>query len=47
MTPVSTFFRNLEAKRCCACGCVLTEQAESYMTECFECAAKSDEVSSR
>lgn len=37
MTPIATFFRNLEAKCCAACGQVISEQAESYATECFSC----------
>lgn len=37
MTPITTFFRNLESKCCAACGQVMSEQAESYMTECFSC----------
>lgn len=37
MTPIATFFRNLEAKCCAACGQTISEQAESYSTECFSC----------
>jgi hypothetical protein len=40
MTPVTTFFQNLEAKCCTACGQAMAEQAESYMTECFPCQEK-------
>ncbi|CAJ1004024.1 MULTISPECIES: protein YhfH [Bacillales] len=40
MTPIATFFRNLEAKCCTVCGQAMTEQAESYMTECFDCQEK-------
>ncbi|NGQ96684.1 YhfH family protein [Brevibacillus sp. SYP-B805] len=37
MTPVTTFFKNLEARRCLICGSVLMEEGESYLTECFPC----------
>jgi len=37
MTPITSFFRNLEAKCCAACGETINEQAESYATECFTC----------
>lgn len=37
MTPITTFFRNLEAKCCVSCGQVISEQAESYATECYTC----------
>ncbi|WP_400164757.1 protein YhfH [Brevibacillus sp. TJ4] len=37
MTPITSFFRSLEAKCCASCGQVMTEQAESYATECFTC----------
>ncbi|MET3292031.1 YhfH family protein [Brevibacillus fluminis] len=40
MTPVSTFFRNLQPKCCAACGEVIMEQAEAYMNECFTCQEK-------
>jgi hypothetical protein len=40
MTPVTTFFQNLEAKCCSLCGDVIAEQAESYMNECFTCQEK-------
>lgn len=37
MKPVVVFFQNLEEKCCSVCGGSMTEQAESYMTECFHC----------
>jgi len=37
MTPITTFFRNLEAKCCSSCGQVISEQAESYANECYTC----------
>jgi hypothetical protein len=37
MTPVKTFFANLEARCCSICGSVLIEDGESYITECFPC----------
>ncbi|MFY0545157.1 protein YhfH [Brevibacillus sp. H7] len=40
MTPVTTFFQNLEAKCCTQCGNAMTEQAESYLNECIPCQEK-------
>jgi len=40
MTPVQSFYRNLESKCCATCGDVIVEQAESYMNECFHCQEK-------
>jgi hypothetical protein len=36
MIPVSEFYNNLPKKTCARCGAVLSEQAESYKTECEE-----------
>ncbi|MBO8164610.1 MAG: YhfH family protein [Brevibacillus sp.] len=37
MMAVSQFFATLQEKCCSVCGRTLVEQAESYMTECFQC----------
>lgn len=34
MIPVSEFYNNLPKKTCARCGVELSEQAESYMSEC-------------
>jgi hypothetical protein len=37
MMTVTAFFQNLEEKCCSVCGESIVEQAECYMTECFQC----------
>ncbi|GEN36520.1 MULTISPECIES: protein YhfH [Aneurinibacillus] len=42
MIPVSEFYNNLPKKTCARCGVVLSEQAESYKSECEDCHNKND-----
>ncbi|QDX92613.1 YhfH family protein [Brevibacillus laterosporus] len=40
MEKMSHFFATLGPKQCECCGQPITEQAESYMSECLDCSEK-------
>ncbi|MCI2252958.1 protein YhfH [Domibacillus sp. 8LH] len=42
MMPLE-FYRNIPGKECCQCGAQITEQHESYHTECERCLSKVEE----
>lgn len=37
LIPVNTFFENLRAKSCIACGQIIEEQADCYQNTCSSC----------